>query len=128
MLERGCHAEADQQQQQQCWGTRVRASQPRLTPQQHQLHQQWQRQHQQQQQGQPSVGPATSLSANRAYELYREFVWAGQWARFTVDQSNSSNSCCCSSQKKQNLRRKENIPEWSRNHQTKSSKSGSADQ
>ena len=95
VLERECHAAADQQQQ-QCWGTRVRDSQPRLTPHQQQQ-QQWHRQ--QQQQGQPSVGPATSPSANRAYELYRECVWAGQWARFTVDQSNSSNSCCCSSQK-----------------------------
>ena len=142
VLERGCHAAADQQQQ-QCWGTRVRDSQPRLTPHQQQQ-QQWHRQ--QQQQGQPSVGPATSPSANRAYKLYSEFVRAGQWARFTVEQRRDGEYITLLSRPmataataavarakrkgggKPNLRRKEKISEWRRNHQTKPSKSGSADQ
>ena len=150
VLERGCPAAADLQLQQQCWGPRVRASQPRLTPplqpQQHQQQQQWLRQQQPQQQDQPSVGPATSPWANRAYDLYSEYVRAGLWARFTVEHRRDGEYTTLLSRPmaaaataavagakrkgggKPNLRRQDKISEWRRNYKTKRSKSGSADQ
>ena len=89
--ERGGVQQAADQQQQQTWGQRRVNSFQRLTTQQQQ-HQPQQRQWQQQP---SSTQQCASLSAGQAFDLYRAYVAAGQWAKLTVElrQVNTSHFC-----------------------------------